>query len=68
MKFTRLVGIDELVETIARMAQLEKHVCILDVIADLVLDDSGTVYESWITCQWRLQVTFSNNKPIRADR
>ena len=34
-------------ETIARVAQLKEHVCILDVIADLVLDNSGTIYEPW---------------------
>jgi len=44
LKFTCLVSIDEFMETIARMTQLEKHVCIFDVITDLVLDDSGTVY------------------------
>jgi len=48
LKFTRLVAIDQFVETIACMAQLKEHICIFDVIADLVLNDSGTVYQSWI--------------------
>jgi len=44
LKFTCLVGVDQFMETIARVAQFEEHVCIFDVITDLILDDSGTVY------------------------
>lgn len=40
---TGLVSIDQLMETVACVAQLEEHVCIFDVVADLVLDDSSTV-------------------------
>lgn len=44
LKFTCLVGVDQFMETIARMAQFKEHICIFDVVTDLVLDDSGTVY------------------------
>ena len=44
--FTCLMGINQLMETIARVTQLKEHICIFDVIADLVLNDPGTIYES----------------------
>lgn len=51
MSFTCFVSINQLMETITCVTQLKEHVCILDVIADLVLDDAGTIYEPWITHQ-----------------
>ena len=50
-KFTCLVRIDQFMETIARVTQLEKHIRVFDIIADLVFDDSGTVYEPWVMHQ-----------------
>ena len=37
------MSIDQLMKTVACVAQLEEHVCIFDVVTDLVLDDSGTI-------------------------
>ena len=34
-------------ETVPCMTQLKEHVCIFDVVADLVLDNSGAIYEPW---------------------
>lgn len=45
LELTCLVGINQLMETVACMTQLKEHVCIFDIVADLVLDDSGTIYE-----------------------
>jgi hypothetical protein len=55
-------------ETIACVTQLKEHVCIFNVVTDLVLDYSGTVDEPWIMRQWSLEVIYLSDKPIRADR
>lgn len=68
LEFTCLVSINQLVETIAGMAQLKEHICIFDVIANLFIDDSGTIYEPWTTCQWRIWLVSFKNEPLRADR
>ena len=61
------MAINELVETISGVAQLKEHICVFNVVADLIFDDSGTIYESWTTDQWELSVIFLNNEPIGAD-
>lgn len=45
--FTCLMTVDQLMETVPCMTQLKEHVCIFDVVADLVLDNSGAIYEPW---------------------
>jgi len=42
---TCLVAIDQFVKAIACVTQFKEHVCIFDVVADLVIDDSGAIYE-----------------------
>jgi hypothetical protein len=38
--------IDQLVETVTCVTQFEEHVCIFDVIANLIFDDPGAIYQS----------------------
>jgi len=66
--FTCLMTVNQLMETVPCMTELKEHVCILDVIADLVLNDSGAVDEPWAKHQPRRQVMYPSNEPICADR
>ena len=43
--FTCFVAVNQLMETVAGMTKFKEHVCIFDVIADLILDNSGAIYE-----------------------
>ena len=56
-------------ETIACVTQLKEHVCIFDVVADLVLDYSGTVDKPWTMHQWSLEAIYlsDDDKPVGTD-
>jgi len=47
LNFTCLMSIYQLVETVSCVTQFKEHVCIFDVVANLVINDSSAIYEPW---------------------